>query len=104
LKGEKTMEQFFANLAAPMVGFVLLYFVINKNFESQNKLIEKIDKLADTIHELIVKDMEKSTNLVNTADDIKDMYVRIAQKQEAIRQQVEEINIRTKMCPNVGVK
>ena len=96
------MEQFFATLTPPMVGFVLLYFVLKKNFETQAKLIEKIDKLADNIHALVIGNVEKNTNLNNAALDIKDMYVRIAQKQETIRKQVEEINIRTQMCPRVG--
>ena len=98
------MEQFFATLTPPMVGFVLLYFVLKKNFETQAKLIEKIDKLADNIHALVIGNVEKNTNLNNAALDIKDMYVRIAQKQETIRKQVEEINIRTKRCPRVGEK
>lgn len=104
------MDQFFANLAPPMIGFALLYFVLNKNFENQKivnknnldsqlQLIQKIDKLADNIHELVVADAQKNIVLINTADEIREMYSKISLKQENIKKTVEAVDIRTQLCP-----
>lgn len=106
------MDQFFANLAPPMIGFALLYFVLNKNFENQKivnknnldsqlQLIQKIDKLADNIHELVVADAQKNVNLANAAEEIKENYIKIAGKQENIKKTVDAIDIRTQLCPKI---
>lgn len=109
------MDQFFANLAPPMIGFALLYFVLNKNFENQKivnknnldsqlQLIQKIDKLADNIHELVVADAQKNIVLINTADEIREMYSKISLKQENIKKTVEAVDIRTQLCPKGEAK
>lgn len=93
------MEQIISGMGVAGIGFAFLYFVLSKNFESQTKLIEKIDKLADNIHELIVRDTQKNANLHSAAEDLKDNYNKISNKQESIKKTVEEINIRTQLCP-----
>ena len=93
------MEEFIKMFGIPGVGFAFLYFVLNKNFDSQGKLVEKIDKLADNIHELVVSNAQKNVSLSNAADDIKDQYCNISSAQENIKKTVEEINIKTNMCP-----
>lgn len=109
------MDQFFANLAPPMIGFALLYFVLNKNFENQKivnknnldsqlQLIQKIDKLADNIHELVVADAQKNIVLINTAEEIREMYSKISLNQENIKKTVEAVDIRTHLCPKGDAK
>lgn len=96
------MEQILASFGAQSIGFILLYFVLQKNFEGQSKLTEKIDKLADNIHELTVTSAQKNVGLEKTAEDLKANYIKIAAKQESIKTKVEAIDIRTQMCPRVG--
>lgn len=107
------MEQIISGMGVAGIGFAFLYFVLTKNFENQKeinknnldsqiKLIEKIDKLADNIHELVVADAQKNITLINTADEIKEMYNKISSKQENIKKAVDAIDIRTQMCPKIG--
>lgn len=93
------MEEIIKVFGIPGIGFAFLYFVLNKNFDSQGKLVEKIDKLADNIHELVVANAQKNVNLTNTADEIKNQYCDISTAQETLKQIVDEINIKTNMCP-----
>lgn len=104
------MEQIISGMGVAGIGFAFLYFVLTKNFENQKeinknnlesqiKLIEKIDKLADNIHELVVADAQKNVVLINTAEEIREMYNKISAKQENIKKTVEAVDIRTQLCP-----
>ena len=66
-----------------------------------DKLCDKIDLMIDTIHELQVKDTQKTVRLENGLDEVKDMYMRMAKKTDEIREKVDRIEIYTKMCPNI---
>ena len=66
-----------------------------------DKLCNKIDLMIDTIHELQVKDTQKTVKLENGLDDIKDMYILMSKKTDEIREKVDRIEIYTKMCPDI---
>ena len=67
-----------------------------------DKLCSKIDLMIDTIHELQVKDTQKTVRLENGLDEVKDMYIRMSKKTDEIREKVDRIEIYTKMCPNTN--
>lgn len=67
-----------------------------------DKLCSKIDLMIDTIHELQVKDTQKTVKLETGLDEVKDMYIRIDKKTDEIREKVDRIEIYTKMCPNAN--
>jgi len=67
-----------------------------------DKLCSKIDLMIDTIHELQVKDTQKTVRLENGLDEVKDMYIRMSKKTDEIKEKVDRIEIYTKMCPNTN--
>jgi len=67
-----------------------------------DKLCNKIDLMIDTIHELQVKDTQKTVRLENGLDEVKDMYIRMSKKTDEIKEKVDRIEIYTKMCPNTN--
>ncbi len=67
-----------------------------------DKLCSKIDLMIDTIHELQVKDTQKTVKLETGLDEVKDMYIRMEKKTDEIREKVDRIEIYTKMCPNAN--
>ena len=67
-----------------------------------DKLCSKIDLMIDTIHELQVKDTQKTVRLENGLDEVKDMYIRMSKKTDEIKEKVDRIEIYTKMCPNAN--
>ena len=69
-----------------------------------DKLCNKIDLMIDTIHELQVKDTQKTVKLENGLDEVKDMYILMSKKTDEIREKVDRIEVYTKMCPNIKKK
>lgn len=67
-----------------------------------DKLCSKIDLMIDTIHELQVKDTQKTVRLETGLDEVKDMYIRMEKKTDEIKEKVDRIEIYTKMCPNAN--
>jgi len=67
-----------------------------------DKLCSKIDLMIDTIHELQVKDTQKTVKLETGLDEVKDMYIRMAKKTDEIKEKIDRIEIYTKMCPNTN--
>lgn len=74
---------------------------LEKDKSDVSKLCDKIDKMSDIIHEFASIQVQKSVILEKNIADIKDMYIRIANKQDVIREQVQETNTNTKLCPNI---
>ena len=66
-----------------------------------DKLCDKIDLMIDTIHELQVKDTQKTVNLQNGLAEVKDMYNNLAFKVEDIYEKVSKVEIYTRLCPNL---
>lgn len=64
-----------------------------------NKLCDKFDKFSDALHEFTVQSLQSAKDLEHMFKDMQDKYIRIATKQDSIKQHVEEIHIRTKLCP-----
>lgn len=117
------MEQILANMGTQAIGFVMLYWFIDKTLKKEvetarinaqvkiseteshkedvNKLCDKIDKMIDIIYDLQMKDKEKNIQLQNNISKIEDMYIRIAKKQDDIKEAVQRTDIRTSLCPNV---
>ena len=69
--------------------------------EDVNRLCDKIDKMVNVIYDLQIKDTEKTVELQNNITRIEDMYIRIAKKQDDIREMVQRTDIRTQLCPKV---
>ena len=67
-----------------------------------DKLCSKIDLMIDTIHELQVKDTQKTVILETGLCEVKDMYIRMEKKTDEIKEKVDRIEIYTKMCPNAN--
>lgn len=67
-----------------------------------DKLCSKIDLMIDTIHELQVKDTQKTVRLETGLDEVKDMYIIMSKKTDEIKEKVDRIEIYTKMCPNTN--
>ena len=67
-----------------------------------DKLCSKIDLMIDTIHDLQVKDTQKTVRLETGLDEVKDMYIRMSKKTDEIREKVDRIEVYTKMCPNAN--
>jgi len=106
------LENLLVSLGINGIGFLMLYFYMNKTFketedirknnsENIDKLCIKIDKLIDLMHERIVYDTQ--LNAV-----IKEQLIEIQKNQEyfkmeisTLREKVERIDIRTALCPNV---
>lgn len=117
------MEQIATNLGINGVITFILYFFMKQTFdkESKNKdkemqldilkveshkadidkLCDKIDKLVGIIYDLQLKDTEKTIEIQNNIARIEDMYIRIAKKQDDIREMVQRTDIRTQLCPKV---
>ena len=117
------MEQILATMGTQAVGFILLYWYIGQTMkngiqekqinaqvkisemeshkEDVNKLCDKIDKMVNVIYDLQLKDTEKTVELQNNILKIEDMYIRIAKKQDDIRDMVQKTEIRTQLCPRV---
>ena len=66
-----------------------------------DKLCSKIDIMVDTIHDLQVKDTQKTVRLENGLDEVKDMYIRIAKKTDNMEEKIVEIRTLVNQCPKI---
>lgn len=114
------LEKIITQMGIPGIGFAFLGYFLKRYFDEAKesrvlrekelekdnkditKLCEKIDKMADAIQDFATIQVQKSTILEKDVTDIKDMYIRIANKQDVIREQVQETNTNTKLCPRVS--
>ena len=67
-----------------------------------DKLCDKIGLMIDTIHELQVKDVQKTVNLQTSLAEVKDMYIRTATKIAEIHDKTIEIRALVSLCPNAN--
>ncbi len=79
------MEELIKQLGINGIGFVFLYYFMNKTFNMQKdkdgkieKVYEKIDNLVDAIQSSVTKDIQVSTRTEEHQKEIKDMYIRIS--------------------------
>ena len=66
-----------------------------------DKLCEKIDKMIDTIHDLQVKDTQKTVTLQNGLQEVHKMYEGLEKKISVIHEKIHDVELYTRMCPNV---
>ena len=66
-----------------------------------DKLCEKIDKMIDAIHEFQVKDTQKTVTLQNGLQEVYKMYDGLEKKISIIHEKVHDVELYTRMCPNV---
>ena len=64
------------------------------NKENINNLCCKIDKLIETIHDEIAFNTQNRVSFKNETDNIKDQYIRTANKVESIRKEISNISER----------
>ena len=67
-----------------------------------DKLCDKIGLMIDTIHDLQVKDVQKTVNLQTSLAEVKDMYIRTATKIADIHDKTIEIRALVSLCPNAN--
>ena len=110
------MEQIFLNLGINGVITFILYFYIKNSFDhykaerESNKesmfherrtnkdnidnLCARIDKLVDIMHDEIAHNTQLNVNRVNDMEVLKDQYIRMANKVESIKDDVQSIQER----------
>lgn len=66
-----------------------------------DKLCDKIDKMIDTIHELQVKDTQKTVTLQNGLQEVHKMYEGLEKKISVIYEKIHDVELYTRMCPNI---
>jgi len=116
------MEQILATMGTQTIGFILLYWYIDKTMKNNlennkinaqikisemeshkedfDKLCEKMDKMVDAMHDIVTKDTQRMIKLEQEVIGIKDMYIRTANKIGDIHEKTIEIRALVSLCPN----
>lgn len=131
------MEQILASMGTQIVGFLLLYWYMDKTMKNQreketnenqsdveqekikaqlkiaeleshkedfDRLCEKIDKIVDAMHEIVTNNVQRMIIVENEIYNIKDMYIRTANKIADIHEKIIEIRALVNICPNTKIE
>ena len=118
------MEQILAGMGTQIVGFLLLYWYIGQTMKSNiennkinaqvkisemeshkedfDKLCDKMDRMVDAMHEIVAKDSQRMIILEQEIENVKDMYIRTANKIGDIHEKTIEIRALVSLCPNAN--